>query len=648
MNDASELQRQRMNKDEGRPEDDPEFEILLDYLHRSRGFDFTGYKRPSLMRRINKRMFEMGIQGYSNYVDYMEVHPEEFRALFDTILINVTAFFRDASAWELLSQEVLPRILAGKPEGGSIRVWCAGCASGEEAYSLAMVLAEALGVEAFRDRVKVYATDVDEEALTKARQAIYDAKELQNVPSHLIEKYFEVFNHRYIFHKELRRSVIFGRHDLIQDAPISRVDLLTCRNTLMYFNTETQVRILDRFHFALNEGGVLFLGKSETLLTYSNNSFAPIDLKRRFFARTSRGDQRDRLVALPRLGGEEPVNHFVSHIRLRDAAFESGVAAQLLVDSSGLLILGNERARAIFNLMPSDLGRPLKDLQISYRPADLRSCIDRAFADRRAVVLNDVEWTANDNAVSYLNIYVVPLGDPGGNLVGSSITFVDVTANHRLQDELQNSNRELAAAYEELQSANEELETTNEELQSTNEELETTNEELQSTNEELETMNEELQSTNEEVEAVNEEHRLRGEELNRLNAFLGSILGSLRDGVVVVDKDLLVRAWNNRAEDLWGVRADEVQGKNFMNLDIGLPLDELRHSIRACLSGEIPYQELMLDATNRRGRAIKCRVICTPMTSRDAITGVILVMEENNVAQPSRSAKSDDGPGGAS
>jgi len=176
-----------MSKAEEKSGNDPEFEALLDYIHRSRGFDFTGYKRPSLMRRVNKRMQEVGIREYGNYVDYMEVHPEEFRALFDTILINVTAFFRDASAWELLSQEIIPRILASKTEGSPIRVWCAGCASGEEAYSLAMVLAEALGVDAFRDRVKIYATDVDEEALIKARQAIYDAHEVQNVSPTLVE-----------------------------------------------------------------------------------------------------------------------------------------------------------------------------------------------------------------------------------------------------------------------------------------------------------------------------------------------------------------------------------------------------------------------------------------------------------------------------
>ena len=235
-------------------------------------------------------------QGYTDYVDYLEVHPEEFGRLFDTILINVTAFFRDPTAWEASPTRCIPRILAGKRAEEPIRVWCAGCASGEEAYTLRCSLAEALGIERFRDRVKIYATDVDEEALLAARQAVYGPDEVQNVPPPICWRTTSRrTDGRYVFQKDLRRSVIFGRHDLIQDAPISRIDLLSCRNTLMYFNAETQARILERFHFALNERGFLFLGKAETLLTYSN-AFIPIDLKRRIFAKVARDNLRDRLT----------------------------------------------------------------------------------------------------------------------------------------------------------------------------------------------------------------------------------------------------------------------------------------------------------------------------------------------------------------
>src|SRR5947208_564035 len=261
---------------------DPQFELLLAHLKEARGFDFTGYKRSSLGRRVNRRMSQVGVSGYGDYLDYLEVHPEEFTALFNTVLINVTSFFRDPDAWNYLGDEVLPQLLAAKEVNSPIRVWSAGCASGEEAYSLAMLFAEILGPDEFRDRVKVYATDVDEEQLAEARQATYPEESLSALSPERKERFFEHFAGRYVFRKDLRRTVIFGRNDLVQDSPISRVDLLLCRNTLMYFNAETQARILSRFHFALAGGGVLFLGKAEMLLSHSN-LFLPIDLKRRIF-----------------------------------------------------------------------------------------------------------------------------------------------------------------------------------------------------------------------------------------------------------------------------------------------------------------------------------------------------------------------------
>ncbi len=612
--------------------DDAEFEALLDYLRRIRGFDFTGYKRSSLMRRVSRRMQTIGVEGYAPYLDHLEVHPEEFGALFDTILINVTGFFRDPPAWEAVRGEIIPRVLSAKRPEESVRIWSAGCASGEEAYSLAIALAEALGADAFRDRVKIYATDVDEEALSRARSGQYDDKGVQGIPADLLEKYFEPTNGgRRGFQKDLRRGLIFGRHDLIQDAPISRLDLLTCRNTLMYFNTETQARILDRFHYALTDRGFLLLGKAETLMTY-NNAFVPVDLKNRIFAKVPRvGPIRDRHAGPARLG-QEAASQLVSHVRLREIAFEAGPVAQLVIEFSGLLALANDKVRTMFGIVPADLGRPFQDLQISYRPADLRSAIERAYQDRRTVTLSEVEWSPSAGEVGFLDLHIIPLVDPSGALIGASVTFVDATVNRRLQQELQASHRELEVAYEELQSTNEELETTNEELQSTNEELETTNEELQSTNEELETTNEELQSTNEEIETVNDELHLRGEERDKVNVFLRAILGSLSNGVIVVDQDLLIQVWNARAEDLWGLRPDEVRNKNLLNLDIGLPLDEMRPAIRTCLAGKPAAQELTLPATNRRGRAIRCRVTCTPIIHDDGLVGGVILGMEDEIA----------------
>ena len=609
---------------------DPEFEALLDYLKRSRGFDFLGYKRASLMRRVRREMQSVEVESFSDYMDYLEVHPDGFERLFNTVLINVTGFFRDAAAWEALSEEVLPRLLAAKPGGEPLRLWSAGCASGQEAYSLAIALAEQMGLAAFRDRVKIYATDVDEEALAQARSAVYTAREVQGLSPALLEKYFE--NHfeadgdRHVFRKDLRRALIFGRHDLLRDAPISRIDLLACRNTVMYFNAEVQAQILSRFHFAVNDGGYLFLGKAEMLFSHGS-LFVPLDLKRRIFFKVPQAGPRERTQFPGQTDLEAGDSPLDSHLRLRETVFATGPVAQIVVDRQGILVMVNERARALFRLTARDLGRPLRDLEISYRPAELRSCIEQAVGERRPVLLQEVSYTSAGGETLYLDTTVVPLQAAGATL-GVGISFADVTRTRQMSEDLQKVGRELETAYEELQSTNEELETTNEELQSTVEELETTNEELQSTNEELETTNEELQATNEELQTINDEMRLRSDLLNQANAFLNSVLTGLQSSVIVLDTDLHVQIWNSRSEEFWGLRAAEAQGKPFLTLDFGLPTAPLLPAIRACLADPRRREEAVLPARNRRGRDFSCRVSVSSVLGGDGeMHGVLLLAD---------------------
>ncbi len=616
-----------------------DFVKLLEYLKGTRGFDFSGYKLSSLIRRVQKRMQQVSVASYSDYIDFLEVHQDELTPLFNTVLINVTAFFRDPQAWEALKERIVPRILEEKGEDLPVRCWSAGCASGEEAYTLAILLAETLGDHEFRRRVKIYATDVDDEALAQARQGSYPAAQLAEMPEELAERYFEKAGDRRVFRTDLRRSLIFGRHDLVQDAAISRLDLLVCRNTLMYFNSETQAKILARFHFALNRTGFLFLGKAETLLSHST-SFRPEDLKSRIFQRTPISNLRDRMLALTPAStpGEGHAAALGRPVRVREAAFEAGPVAQIAVDRKGHLALANEKARRMFNLAPTDLGRMLQDLEISYRPVELRSHIDATCAARAGTTLRGVEWRPAGGEPRSLEIQVLPLLD-GGALLGASVAFQDQTVQNQLRGELERANQELETAYEELQSANEELETTNEELQSTIEELETTNEELQSANEELETMNEELQSTNEELRSMNDQIQVRSEELRRVNAHLHSILGSLRAAVVVLNAELEVEVWSEKAQELWGLRGGEVQGQPFLELDIGLPVESLRAPIRDTLVNGRPHGvQVTLDGVNRRGRPLACEITCTPLIIGPAPAGVILLMEEvpgGTAAEPS-------------
>ena len=613
-----------MEAEEGRM-----LEALLEHLRNTRGFDFTGYKRPSLARRVTKRVQALNLQGFGDYLDYLEVHPEEFATLFNTMLINVSSFFRDAPAWEFLRADILPKLLAAKAAAEPIRVWSAACAGGQEAYSLAIAFAELLGTEAFCQRVKIFATDVDEGALSQGRQGSYSLEDLEPVPADLREKYFERAAARYVFLNGLRRAIIFGRLDLIADAPISRLDLLACRNTLIYFNLETQRQILERFHFALDETGFLFLGRAEMLLMHAN-LFTPVNLRHRIFVRTPKGALADHPTFLAQADDHEAGTRMSHEVRLRALAIDAISVAQVVVDANDTIVLANEQVRARFGLSARELGRPLRDVELCYRPVELRPLLERALAERQPVGVANVERSGPDGQTRYYDVLVTPLLDDGSQPLGVAITFTDVTRYAQLREELERSHSELETAYEELQSTNEELQTTNEELQSTVEELETTNEELQSSNEEMETMNAELQSTNEEVQTTNDQLRGRTDELNRVNIFLESIVASMQAGVVVLDANLAVEVWNRQAEDLWGLRADEVRGKPFLNLEIGLPVEELKTPLSECLAGSSP-QRVVLDGRNRRGKAIRCAVVCVPLAGSDKLVrGAILMMEQGD------------------
>ena len=410
----------------------------------------------------------------------------------------------------------------------------------------------------------------------------------------------------------------------MQDAPISRVDLLICRNALIYFTAEAQTRILERLNFALRDEGVLVVGRSE-MLVKQTELFRPLDIKLRTFRKLPRRAGRERYAfVLQPANGEPAYDHETAGFR--DAAIDASPVPQIVVDAAGSLAFANHQARTVFKLTGADIGRPLQDLEISYRPAELRPTIEQAFNQRRPVLLGHVEWSPGPGESRMLDVLVTPI-IAQGQILGSTISYTDVTGQRRLQEELDRSRRELEVAYEELQSTIEELETTNEELQSTNEELETTNEELQSTNEELETMNEELQSVNEELGTTNDELRARGIEVDQVNAFLETVLKNLGTGVAVVDADQRVQIWNEQAEDMWGLRPNEAEGQHLMSLEIGLPLEQLKVAVRTALSGESNGEHTVdLAAVNRLGKPVTCRVTTMPLRL-DGAVGAVLLME---------------------
>ncbi|MCV7421289.1 PAS domain S-box protein [Mycobacterium yunnanensis] len=608
-------------------QEDASFEALLHYLRDTRGVDFTGYKRTSLARRMRHQMDRSGIATFDEYLDVLQASSDEFAALFDTVLINVTSFFRDPTAWQFIRDEVMPALLARRAPDEPIRIWSAGCASGQEAFTLAMILADDLDVEAFRHRVKIYATDLDEQALTHARAATYDAKAVASVPEPLLTKYFDQVNGRYVFRKDLRRAVIFGRNDLVKDAPISRVDLLVCRNTLMYLNAETQRKVLSRLHFALAPEGVLFLGHAEMLLSHTDK-FAPVDLKHRIFQRAP-GSQSELNRAVTHEAPSPRQGNLSGLAPLRELAFGASPVAQIVVTGDDTVAMINRQAEQSFGLSARDIGRLLRDLEVSYRPVELRAYVEQAKVERRSARIQEVEWQRAGTDAVWFEIHVNPLVDAQNGLVGVSIVFFDVTANRILLDKVVQTNGQLEAAYEELQSTNEELETTNEELQSTVEELETTNEELQSTNEELETMNEELQSTNDELHTINDTLRERSGELHDARTFLASLVDSMTMGMIVIDREMQVVEWNRGSEELWGLRSEEAVGATIGNLDFGLPVDELKPLIGNAFVDLDAVGEARVTAVNRRGRHFQLRVVCTSFRSPTGTSsGALLLMED--------------------
>ena len=526
---------------------------VLEELAEQRSFDFRGYKKTTLERRFRRRMFQLNLDSYAEYAEYVRKHPDEVNHLLNTILINVTEFFRDPPAWEILRHEVLPSLLKRVKPGHTFRAWSAGCASGEEPYSIAMLLAEYFGSRIQDYDIKIYATDIDEEELNTARRGEYSEEAVRRVRPEWREKYFHGKGMVRV-NREIRRLVIFGRSNLAQDAPISHVNLLVCRNLLIYFDSDLQKQILNRLHYALKPGGVLFLGKSESQLTNSA-LFQRVNARWRIFQRKSTAPAADeRPEPMP----EQPdttqalrVNQELDNARQQNRyMLETLRIGVFVLAADDTIQQHNTAALTLSALPPTNLvGKRLADTDLYVRIPDLGAHLQATRVNNESA-----KFTARIKAGKEDNLLEVtlrPLIDERGQRSGTLIYVDDQT----VQEKLQSTVEELESTSEELQSANEELETTNEELQSTNEELETTNEELQSTNEELETTNEELQSLNEELETTNQELEERTKELDQLNSVYAQTLEKIRVPVMLINHERQIEFWNSMALRLFGFKS---------------------------------------------------------------------------------------------
>src|SRR5437867_1033380 len=439
------------------------------------------------------------------------------------------------------------------------------------------------------ESVSAYSRLLDENALTAARQAVYRTEQLKDVPDRLVDRYFTREGQLYRFRREFRRWCIFGSHNLTQAPPLSHIDLLVCRNALIYFTGELQDRILTRFHYSIREDGFLFLGRSESLLARSR-LFTPVHQKWRIFRRTSTAS-RPAAAGLSETGSAP---HALAEAAAPSArvqrALDALPAAVVVIDVNDTILSWNPGAEALLDIPTADaLARKFRDLDISYRVEGLRARIEDVKARHAASRMDDVMFTRRNGEAVHTDITIAPLFE-ASRFVGVLVYALEATEHARLKEQMSRIAEQHATAIEELQSTNEELETTNEELQSTNEELETTNEELQSTNEELETTVEELQVANAELGTLNAQLEARSSELKRLDAYHLGLLNSMEQSVFVTDRALVVTSWNQAAERMWGLRAGEATGRDVMALPLGDATRILRTPLETVSKRGVPVE----------------------------------------------------------
>lgn len=442
-------------------------EVLQEIFHR-RGFDIRNYKISELQSRINNRMDVLGVTDLADYSKYLTANPQEYKFLFNTILVNKGKFFRDQKAWNILKNKVLWEIIERKNE---IRIWSAGCGAGEEPYSLAITLADMLGDDISSYNISIYATDIDESILNFARNGKYSEEEITHVPERIKEKYFSKNEKTYTISKDIRRLLIISRHNLLFDPPIPNVDLLICRNVLMYLDRVLQLRIISKLDYALNEMGYLWLGRGETLDT-ENDNLKPVDMEWRIFKKFPSNEQLQSL--------EKEYPHINEEYKVIQKIMQNMDFGFIMLDENLNLIAFNHAINQLWGqLSDESLGRSFYDLEISFSPIDLKNKIEQVITNGEVQVIEKTEhWFSSDKRI-YLKVEIIPVA------LAIIILLYDVTQYYEIEEELSIALRTSERAYEKLLSKNNELENSKKQLEKIIEELQSRNEDLKAKNEEL-------------------------------------------------------------------------------------------------------------------------------------------------------------------
>lgn len=605
--------------------DDPLRDLLMQ-VGAQTNIDFRNYKSSTILRRIGRRMAVTHNSSIRDYAVYLRTDPDEVKELVRAFLIKVTGFFRDPEAFKFLKDVIVPALIEEARENGrSLRIWSAGCATGEEAYSLALLFADHLGQELSQWNLKVFATDLAADAISFARRGLYPENVLTDLPAEYRDHYFERVDHGYRIAKSLRQMVIFGQQDISRGVPFPRIDLVSCRNLLIYLKPELQQIVLDLFAYSLHQShGYLFLGKAETARP-TKAAFELVNKKWKIYrclggplgfplqesspatSQVPAGRESRRRVVMPAFSSSANMTQAEAEVaqlrRVNETVLRYTNVAVVIIDHLYRIVTVNAAGRRLLGVRDIAYDQDFLHTVRGLPYQDVRRGIDTAFREHTTITLGELQLDQNvEGTDRYLNLTIMSMQVEQGAPELAVITALDITSQVQLEKRLEAvqhehselvtelsmtnkrfgaMNKELQDANEELQAANEELMLTQEELQATNEEFEATNEELQATNEELETNNEELQATNEELQTTNDEVTARTTELqelmkqHRLEQFqLSQLLERFPHYVMVVNtEDLTIQTINPAYKQLLGGR--DVIGLPLREVFSGQDMDQL-------------------------------------------------------------------------
>ena len=586
---------------------------ILALVRSGTGHDFSRYKKATIGRRIERRMLQHDIEDIEIYARYLEERPAEVHLLLKELLINVTSFFREPEAFATLKGEILPRLFAGKPEGYVFRVWVAGCATGEEAYSIAILLREFLEETRQEFKIQIYSTDLGADAIAMARAGTYPLNIVQDVLPERLHRFFVKDEAGYRVKKEIREMVVFAIHNVIKDPPFTKLDLICCRNLMIYLDPELQDRLIPAFHYALKPGGVLFLSPSETISSHPQ-LFAPLSRKWKLYQAThaiaiaSTGAGVAGGLSWPSGGRDKESDTTVKKAKgtnfadvARRVLLQSYAPASVITDLKGNILYVYGEIGRYLRPAPGQATLNVVDMAHEELQLQLRAAVHSAVSQGAPTLGRELSLETNDG-VQTVSFSVRPLHDPDAGEGLLLLSFQDVpraasgkfargkrparSVDARRIEELE---RELAYTKENLRSIIEEQRASNEELMSTNEEMQSTNEELQSTNEELETSQEELQSLNEELVTVNAELQAKIEQLAGMESDMKNLFDNINVSTVFLDDHLAIRRFTREAVRIYHLVASDV-GRQLADIKSDLEGEDLLAEAQAVLETLVPFE----------------------------------------------------------